>query len=129
MRKVVRQRLELMADPLYFVCARETSLPGGKSVPPGLVLIKTPVGSVITAFASRELGEAVLRFRRQEGALFLVSEPQLSPELVGSLTAKRVFVYRTPADYDAVEANPHTFPWADRIVTYDFAAAIARGAV
>ena len=79
------------------------------------------------AFASRELGEAVIRFRGQEASIFLVSEPQISPELVGLLPLRRVFVYRTPADCDAVAANAADFPWAQHMVDYDFTAVLARG--
>jgi hypothetical protein len=117
-----------VTELLYFLCGREYNDGSGIWTPPGFVNIKNPVGSAIVAFTSRELGEAVIRFRGQEASLFLVSEPQLSPELVGSLPHRRVFVYHSAADYDALAANPADFPWAEHMVDYDFAAALARGA-
>jgi hypothetical protein len=58
-----------------------------------------------------------------------VTEAQVSPELVGLRPVVSVFVYRTPADYDAVAADDPTFPWADHILRRDFTAVTFPGAV
>jgi hypothetical protein len=115
-----------MAEPLLFVCTREPSLRGGASPPPSFVSVKNPIGRAFVAFASQELAAAVVVFFRRAANVYLVSESQLTPELVGSITRHRVLVYRTADDYDGATANAPDFAWAEHMIDYDFAGALAR---
>jgi len=81
------------------------------------------------AFGSRDLAAAVVGLYGREPNVWLVPEHQLTHELVGSLTRHRVLVYRTADDYCDATANAPGFPWAERMIDFDFAAALARRAV
>lgn len=118
-----------MTEPLLFVCVRELPLFDAAPSPPHFFSIENPVGPAFMAFGSHELAEAVLLLFGAGPGVFLVSESQLSAELIGSLAHHRVVVLRTAEDYDEATANAPGFPWTERMIDYNFAAALARGAV
>jgi hypothetical protein len=45
---------------------------------------------------------------------------------VGSLARHRVLIYRTADDYNDATSDAPDFPWAEHMIDFDFAAALAR---
>ena len=112
-----------MREPLLFVCIREAPAVG-----PRFVAIESPAGPVFMAFASRDLASIFARFYGMAAGAFLLPEPQVTKQLVGSLTFHRLVIFRTVADYTGATSNDPGFPWPDRTVLYDFAAALRTAA-
>lgn len=118
-----------MSEPLLFVCVREPIASKRDGAATRFFSIESPAGPVFMAFGSHQLAAAVAVLYGVAANVFLVPETQLTPELVGSLSQHRVVIFHTAADYDGATGNEPGFPWPDRTVLYDFAAALTRGCV
>jgi hypothetical protein len=112
-----------LTEPLVFVCIRDPLAVEGQPVA-RFVTYESPTGPVFMAFGSQELAEAVALLHGVAANVFLTPETHLSRELVGSLTEGRVVVLYTGKDFNTLTHND--FPWLDRVIFYDFAAALAR---
>lgn len=113
-----------MPDPLLFVCNSSPVRSGARLARASLATIETPSGPAFMAFGSQELAGAVVALLGTAEGVFLLPETRLVPELVPSPTRHPVLVFRTYDDYDGAMRNAPDFPWAERIIDYDFAAAV-----
>lgn len=112
-----------MTEPLLFVCIRDPQ-PAPDQPAARLATFESPTGPVYMAFGSQDLALAVAAFHGVAANTFLMPETHLTRELFGALTEGRVVIFDTAKDY--VTLTDSDFPWLDRVISYDFAAALAR---
>lgn len=112
-----------MTEPLLFVCIRDPQPPAGRPAA-RLATFESPTGPLYMAFGSRDLARTVAAFHGVAANTFLMPETQLTRELFGPLSEGRVVIFDTARDY--ITLTNSDFPWPDRVICYDFAAALAR---
>ena len=112
-----------MPDPLIFLCIREPGPAEGPFVH-RLLTTESPTGPVFVAFDSRQMASLVVKLFGLADGVYLWEETSLTPEIVGTLGEARVVLVRE----GYLELQREDFPWLDRVITYDFAAALARRA-
>ena len=118
-----------MPEPLLFVCTSKPVRRGSKLARVSLATFEAPSGTVFMAFGSRALAAMTLALYGAGEGVFLLSETRLVPELVPAPSTSPVLVFRTADDYNEAMDLAPDFPWAERIIQYDFAAAAANAAV
>jgi hypothetical protein len=113
-----------MVLPLLFAC-RQSPDPAGEG-PPNIQFVEltSPTGPVFMAFTSHPLAAAIVQLYGTAPGVFLLPETELSSAFPAAIGTHRVVLIHTVDDYAGATGNHGHFPWPDRTILYDFAAAI-----